>query len=157
MSKKILPIALIGIGVLAAGIAVLSKPKPIDNTQNIQNTNTNTAGGWIEAITNLFATISTGITNITGAYKGSGIINSSKRVLFSNQNYTGIEVDTTKGLKVGETITIIPEINSDLTFAGKFKILALGDQFGNLKDTLIVIQKPFVLSTKPTKGTFTES
>ena len=160
-SSKILPIAAGVVGLAAIGYILLGNkanttPNP---TTYVQPTTSNNNGSfWSNFganISALFATGSTIFNTVSNVLKSSGSITSNQRVLVNGQYLTGLISPTAvKRLSAGNQIKIVPGAGSTAGFAGTFAVVQMGNEWGGMSDTLIVIQKPYEIAV--VTGTFQE-
>jgi hypothetical protein len=154
-SKKLLPVVLIGAGAAVGLFALLGNKSNANNTNTYVPQNYANGGGWwanfSAALTNALAVIAGGINTISDATKATGSFASTIGVVTTSGYKTGI-VSTTvvKNLKAGNKISI-----TSAAFSGVYTVLMMGNSIGQMTDTLIVIDKPFVISAA-SNGTYTE-
>lgn len=162
--KKLVPVLLIG-SAAAALLAFWPKSSPANNNYVLPpNTNTTGQTNWTnigESFSNLLNTIVTSVTNITntvqGASKASGTITGIKRIYISGTYLTGLISPTSiSKLKSGNKIKITPGAGSSSTLNNTFTVTQMGDELGNNKDTIIVINKPYNTLITSFSGTFQE-
>lgn len=156
-SKKIIPYVLIGGGLLAGAWASLSS----NNTNNSGSGNTtlpvttnngNIFSNLSTEITNLIAAITGGISTVSSAVKSSGTFGSIQSVLVGGTYYTALlsQVNV-KNLKAGDKIKVV-----SAAFNGQYTVKQMGNAWGALKDTLIVIDRPYAITSGAIAGTYQE-
>lgn len=159
-NKKLIPVILIGTGLAAAAFTLFGKSSgtPDPNQYNPQqgstppNPSPSSGGSWLDWIQKVIQAGAGAAQQAGELLKASGSFSGTQLVAVAGKNLTGIlSLSTVKRLKAGNKITIASN-----SFSGSYEVVQMGNAYGGLTSTLIVINKPYVFASTLPAGTYKE-